>query len=264
MWFIPGSAMTAEQRKSMPTEVATRMPDALHKLVEYLSGDARFEIKNIDNIVLNKEQLNFAKKLGELFAEYGSDKSTRHNYNILYGCVFALFSSPPRILEIGLGSNNPSIASNMGVKGKPGASLRAFKAFSPNSIVDGADIDETIKVEECRTFKIDQTQPDSFNAISKHGEVAYDIIIDDGLHSPDANLYTLEFALKALSAEGVAIIEDIHPSANAIWKVTSYLCNRHGYASHLISTRRANAFVVSKNNSFMKFAKHSNYSSEPT
>jgi hypothetical protein len=253
MWFVPSSALTDEQRKTMPQQVALRMPDALHRVVKLLSNDTFFAEYSTDDLIFNEKQIHFSNTLASLFAEHGSDKSTSHNYHLIYGSMFALFNSPPRILEIGLGTNNPAIASNMGISGKPGASLRAFKAFSPQSIVDGADIDDTIKVDGCRVFTIDQTQPKTFDVIKRHGEVAYDIIIDDGLHSPDANLYTLEFALGAISDNGIIVIEDINSSAVDIWKIVRYSLLSAGFSAHIIKTKSAFMFIASKNKSFPKF-----------
>ena len=68
------------------------------------------------------------EELRALFQKYGSDKSTGHNYHLLYSWLLA----PKRgedlsMLEIGLGTNNIDVPSNMGLEGRPGASLRAFR-----------------------------------------------------------------------------------------------------------------------------------------
>jgi hypothetical protein len=49
------------------------------------------------------------------------------------------------------------------------------------------------------------------------------VIIDDGLHSPGANLAVLLFALDALSAHGVLVIEDIKEDALPVWHVVRAL-----------------------------------------
>ena len=59
-------------------------------------------------------------------------------------------NSVTNIFEIGLGSINTKIVSNMGKFGKPGASLRAFRDFCPNAIIYGADIDQSILFKEER------------------------------------------------------------------------------------------------------------------
>jgi hypothetical protein len=104
-----------------------------------------------------------------------------------------------RLLEIGLGTNNPDVVSTMGASGKPGASLRAFRDFLPNARVFGADIDGRILFEEERilTYYVDQTRSISFDELAdKLGNEGFDLVIDDGLHSPNANIATMIFARK--------------------------------------------------------------------
>ena len=63
------------------------------------------------------------------------------------------------MIECGIGTNNPNIPSSMGIKGKPGASLRMWRDFFPNATVIGVDIDKNILFSETRiqTFQCDQT-----------------------------------------------------------------------------------------------------------
>ena len=79
MWFVPNSALTDEQRKIMPQQVASRMPDALHRVVQRLSNDAVFTEYSTDNLVFNEKQIHISNALASLFIEHGSDKSTTHN-----------------------------------------------------------------------------------------------------------------------------------------------------------------------------------------
>jgi hypothetical protein len=63
------------------------------------------------------------------------------------------------LLEIGLGTNNTDVVSNMGSEGVPDASLRAFRDYLPNARIYGAGIDKRILFEESRikTYFADQT-----------------------------------------------------------------------------------------------------------
>lgn len=250
MWFIPGSALTQEQLRSMPTQVATRMPAAYLRVAKKLGQNQAQPIYNIQDFVYNKSQLLAIDAIGSLFAKYGSDKSVMHNYHLIYGSILSSFENPPKILEIGLGSNNTEIASNMGAQGRPGASLRAFQEFLPNSIVHGADIDNTITVDQCTIFHIDQTDPGTFAKIKEGGESRYDLIIDDGLHSPDANLFTLEFGLGCISDHGFIVIEDIIESALPIWQSLQLYFLFSCFRSYLIKTKSAYVFICTKS-SFM-------------
>ena len=100
------------------------------------------------------------------------------------------------ILGIGLGTNNTNLVSTMGTEGKPGASLRAFRDFCMNAEVIGADVDESIlfKEDRIKTFYVDQTSNNSLNNLKDKFTNKFDLIIDDGLHSPDANINTLRIA----------------------------------------------------------------------
>lgn len=245
MWFVPGSALTDEQLKTMPTQVASRMPAALLRVTKRLAPMLDIPVLEMQAATPNIRQRSLIDQLGHNLSTHGSDKSTTHDYHTLYGLILSVLGDSPRILEIGLGSNNLEIASNMGVNGKPGASLRAFRDFAPSATVHGADIDSTIKVEGCKTFTVDQTNPASFSTIRLEGEPLYDLIIDDGLHSPDANLNTLDFALSCLAEGGFIVIEDITPASLAIWRTVQHLFLSTSYQSFLIKARSAFVFVVS-------------------
>ena len=95
-----------------------------------------------------------------------------------------------KILEIGLGTDNVNLLSNMGINGKPGASLRAFRDFFKNSKIYGADIDKNILFDDLKikTSYVDQTSEISIRKLFKKFGSNFDLIIDDGMHSPSANL----------------------------------------------------------------------------
>jgi hypothetical protein len=154
-----------------------------------------------------------SRELGELFAQYGSDKASKHNYHLLYSLVLeARRAEPLQILEIGLGTNDISRVSHMGAEGKPGASVRAFRDWAPLAQVRGADIDESIlfREERIETFFVDQTDPQSLESLAaQFFHRGFDLIIDDGLHNPWANLNTLRALLPLRKPGGAYVIEDI-------------------------------------------------------
>jgi hypothetical protein len=76
-----------------------------------------------------------ATKLKALFDEHGSDKANVHGYHPLYAAILDDPSAALSVLEIGLGTNNTDVASNMGAAGRPGASVRAFRDFLPNAAI---------------------------------------------------------------------------------------------------------------------------------
>ena len=163
------------------------------------------------------EILNTETELCQIMEKWGSDKSTWHNYTRLYYLLFNKFINKKiNIFELGLGTNNPDFESNMGLYGKPGASLRAWKEFFIDANVFGADIDFNILFNEnqIETFYCDQTNSDIINQMwnnSKMKNVEFDIIIDDGLHEFNANLSFFENSIHKLKQNGIYIIEDLLP-----------------------------------------------------
>jgi hypothetical protein len=111
----------------------------------------------------------------------------------------------------------------MGANGSPGASLRAFRDYCPNAEVYGADFDQRVlfSEERIRTFFVDQTEPETFLPIGQTIGGDFDLMIDDGLHAPNANLHSLFFFLPRLKAGGYAVIEDIAPESECIWKLVA-------------------------------------------
>ncbi|MDA0685146.1 MAG: class I SAM-dependent methyltransferase, partial [Bacteroidetes bacterium] len=70
-------------------------------------------------------------------------------------------------------------------------------------------------------YFVDQTDLRSVADLgAKIGE-RFDLIIDDGLHSPHANVAVLAFALDRLKPGGWVIIEDIPDSAYPLWEVVA-------------------------------------------
>jgi hypothetical protein len=148
---------------------------------------------------------------------YGSDKGGRnnhHNYSDYYSELF--FNQRKRIknfLEIGLGTNDISMASNMGKEGIPLASLKAWRDYFENANIYGADIDKNILKNDTRikTFFVDQTNPETIKLMfEKIGVNKFDIILEDGLHEYSANICFFENSIDFLSDDGIYIIEDVY------------------------------------------------------
>ena len=187
-----------------------------------------------------------ALRLKDLFDRHGSDKGdVSHGYHLLYGALLAL-QDASAVLEIGLGTNNVKFVSHMTSIGRPGASLRAFRDFLPGAQVYGADIDREILFSEDRitTFFVDQTDIVSFSALAASLPTEFDLIIDDGLHSPNANLATLVFGLGRLKVNGCLVVEDISSDALSIWQVVSAALLPDRYESFVIEADQAFLFLV--------------------
>ena len=153
-------------------------------------------------------------KFCRVMTKYGSDKGRALNYTQVYSALFkGCYDQPLRIFELGLGTNNPNLPSNMGVFGAPGASLRGWRELFPHALVYGADIDRRILFQEDRikTFYCDQLDRSSIRELWSHPDLqaGVDIIIEDGLHTFEANVSFLEESLDHLRPGGIYVCEDI-------------------------------------------------------
>ena len=178
--------------------------------LKFLSIKKNLNISYLSNGNTNQE----LKKLMDL---YGSDKGGRnnhHNYAQYYSEIFSNKKDKiQNFLEIGLGSNNPEVPSNMGLDGKPLASLRAWRDYFKNANIYGADIDKNIlkNEERIKTFYVDQTDPTTIKEMFRDiGISKFDIILEDGLHEYNANICFFENSIDFLKDDGIYIIEDIY------------------------------------------------------
>jgi len=169
------------------------------------------------NFVFDEKQ---STPLCEIMGRYGSDKGNVninncwHNYTTFYYSIFKKLSQKKlRIFELGLGTNNINVPSNMGANGKPGASLYGWQEFFPNSDIFGADIDIGIlfNTDKIKTFYCDQTNPYIIKYMWNQPSLQenFDIIIEDGLHTFNANVCFFENSIHKLKSNGYFIIEDI-------------------------------------------------------
>lgn len=166
--------------------------------------------------------------LNSLCDRFGSDKGESspignpypwpsHSYADFYSLAFGLRRGDvERVVECGLGTNNPDLASSMGAAGRPGASLRVWQQYFHNAEIIGCDIDQSILFNEDRikTYYCDQTSAvsiESFKSNSSLAQNSVDIIIDDGLHEFDAGITFFENMISTLTATGIYVIEDITP-----------------------------------------------------
>lgn len=152
----------------------------------------------------------------------GSDKARAHKYTAIYSALLkSRYGQRLRIVELGLGTNNPDAPSTMGVFALPGASLRGWRELFPQSLVYGADIDRNILFQENRikTFYCNQLDTSSIRGLWSQPDLqdGADIIIDDGLHTLEANVSFLENSLEYLRPGGFYITEDILREAVGAW-----------------------------------------------
>lgn len=246
--FHPNSAGSVRQLTTLTLQSAQQTFLRLAELLNTLDYPT-IPLLNVDQLCDDDSSQSNAQQLAELFNKHGSDKSSMHNYHLIYGKILSgEHTDEINILEIGMGTNNSELVSNMGEQGKPGASLRAFRDFSANAQVYGADIDEDILFTEDRiqTFAVDQTSPDSLQRLaSQLNATQFDLIIDDGLHTAHANIATLNFALNKLKVSGWFVCEDIHADSLPVWNVVAALIP-NGYATYLYKTAGSHVLAIQK------------------
>lgn len=130
------------------------------------------------------------------------------------------------VLEIGIGTNNPTIPSSMGKSGVPGASLRLFRELFPKAWIFGADFDKKILFTEDRIscFFVDSTNEKSvielLASIEKQSGIrSFDLIVDDGLHTPEANLRNFRILKEHVADGGFYVIEDIDYAWSSLFNI---------------------------------------------
>lgn len=214
-WTTGISIRTLEQ-KSRTLDLA------LESLSALAERDRAIPYRSIVESVGDCSAEKDCRELADLFRRYGSDKATKHDYYLLYAALLKeKRQAPLRILEIGLGTNNEDVPSNMGRDGKPGASLRAFRDWGPRTEVFGADVDTRVLFSEDRikTFFVDQNDRSSLEQLAARFEPeSFDLIIDDGLHEPWADLNTLNTLIGLVAPGGSLAIEDVREEYTPLWK----------------------------------------------
>ena len=207
------------------------LPNFLLNLIRKIKFkiDKYKQLKILDNIQANFKHINYSYKsniLSELCEKYGSDKGFvnfdinkkyyhwhPHTYANYYHSIFNLSrENIKHVFECGLGTNNPNFKSNMTENGIPGASLRVWRDYFFNAKIYGGDIDKEILFEEERikTFFLDQLNTNSIRSMWGNIEVEeFDIIIDDGLHEPEANYNFFINSFHKLKKNGIFVIEDV-------------------------------------------------------
>lgn len=194
----------------------------------YIQEALALAAKDIGIPSLGQEDLT-PGRLESLFSKYRSDKETIHSYEPVYSEILSQ-TSEPRILEIGLGSvnnnSNPFLPNRYRFAGSPGGSINAWREAFPNAIIVGADIDEeaVASIEGIGFgFVVDQNRDQSLDKFVQRAKEygPYNLIVDDGLHEPNANLRTLKHLFPLLANDGSYVIEDVHESLIDFWKVIS-------------------------------------------
>jgi hypothetical protein len=231
--FAPSSAIDWKPKNELTLNTLRELPHSIENLMK-LSPDS-------EGVLLVKDFVKKAKlaangeneeSLARLYVRFGSDKGTAHDYHKLYANLFRDLSQVRTVFEVGVFR---------------GGSLRAHKEFFPEAQIFGFDIDRAsfFDEERIRCEWADQTDPKSIVDLARFSPPGgVDLIIDDGLHSIDANLNSLSGLLPLLSARGWMVIEDIDSRLDPIWNLVSTWLNEAGYRSFLLRMEDATVLAV--------------------
>ena len=126
---------------------------------------------------------------------YKTDKLTHHGYDRYYDMfLYPLINKHIILFEIGIDASR---------------SLKMWNNMFKNGKIYGMDIGVNFVHEKGEIFKGDQSNSDDLDRIIQSINNA-DLIIDDGSHVPEHQLFTFNYLFeKLLKFSGVYIIEDI-------------------------------------------------------
>lgn len=187
----------------------------------------------LDGIISIHYKKSVVDELASLCDRYGSDKGSTKSSNLTYEWIPHTYTefytrifghcrdSVKLVFECGIGTNNPSLPSSMGINGRPGASLFVWRDYFPNAYIYGADIDRDIlfQDERIKTSYINQLDPKEIELYWSECDVAgFDIMIDDGLHTFEGGSTLFLGSIDRLSDSGIYIIEDVNTQDLLLYK----------------------------------------------
>jgi hypothetical protein len=159
--------------------------------------------------------------LDNLSIYYGLDKNIKvsHNYIPCYEKLFKdLKYKTKNLLEIGIGGmyNLPKTLTqgdNTRNYYRSGNSLRMWRDYFTEASVYGIDINKNLMFTENRikTFVANQNSKQDLQLVMDKIDTKLDIIIDDGSHMGEHQVFSFIHLNKHLSDNGIYVIEDIQP-----------------------------------------------------
>jgi hypothetical protein len=137
---------------------------------------------------------------GWFAARFPTDKGTYHDYAAHYDALFAPYRGVEgvRLLEVGV---------------KKGGSMVLWREFfSPSAHIYGIDVHPGVprfSEDDQMTVLILDSRDEAAMSRALEG-LSFDIIVDDGLHHPDAQRQTYSVLRPYLKPTGVYVIEDVY------------------------------------------------------
>lgn len=157
--------------------------------------------------------------LDELSRKYKLDKNVAsgcHNYIPGYTSVFEdVRYEVQNVLEIGIGSvENGQMCGVVPQGYKTGNSLKCWSEYFVNAKIIGIDVFEhkELNTDKITTLVADQSNETDLQNVINNINCDLDIIIDDGSHIGEHQVFSFMFLNKFLSKNGIYVIEDIQPN----------------------------------------------------
>lgn len=188
--------------------------------------------------------------LTRLAIKHGTDKWGPHFYTPLYHTLFhPLRNRLIRLLEIGVGGND--------FRTIGGASLAMWAEYFPHGLLTGIDIAEKRLTLDPRIKLFRGSQDDPIflkNVCAERGP--FDIIIDDGSHTPKHVVASFNILFPSLADGGLYVIEDVQ---TAFWPLSGGSLMHGGETMKLARTiieclNHAEIAVVDRSHSLPSFA----------
>ena len=140
--------------------------------------------------------------LTKLAIKNRTDKWGKHKYTPVY---FDLFKDKrdkvKKVLEIGSAEN---------------AGVKMFRDFFPKAMIYGAEVDldrversQEEKERRIKVYQCDQTNGEDILALLNTIGYDLDLIIDDGSHKPEDQVFTFNFIFPKLVDGAIYVIEDV-------------------------------------------------------
>ena len=147
--------------------------------------------------------------LHDLAVKYNSDKLYFHSYvDKMYPRIFAGMNVR-RLLEIGIGYRD--LMEPLVPKYHHGSSLFMWQDYFPRAIIFSCDIRKDALVNEGRIFSrvCDQSKREDLESLISAFGGNMDVIIDDGSHQHEHQIFTAGVLLPQVRSGGVYIVEDV-------------------------------------------------------
>lgn len=145
-----------------------------------------------------------SEQLASLFNKYKCDKASKHKYHTVYGPELEhLRDKPINILEVGVFK---------------GASTSAWLEHFPQATIYCIDIFTRVHPKNIPVLtdpRVKWLAGDSTNPLvvaeikQAWPRIKFDVIIDDGMHTPRANASTLQNLFGFLKNSGIYFVEDV-------------------------------------------------------